>query len=70
MIADIRLVFLRDLHFIFIFIDAKKSELKKVDFDISKGHCEDLSSYQTITFLLQSEQLNRHILLLYYSLFC
>ena len=30
-----------------------------IDFDISKWHCEDSSSYQTITLLLQSERLNK-----------
>ena len=29
------------------------------DFDISKWHCEELSSYQTINFLLQKEHLNK-----------
>ena len=51
-----RLVLLRDLHFICIFIDAIKLELL---IDISKLHCEDLSSHQTITLLLQSERLNQ-----------
>ena len=51
-----RLVLFRDLHFIFIFIDAIKSV---IDFDISMRHCEDLSSYQTIILLLQSERLNQ-----------
>ena len=30
-----------------------------IDFDISKWHCEDLSSYQTITLPSQSERLNK-----------
>ena len=30
-----------------------------IGFDILKWHCEDLSSYQTITLLLQSERLNK-----------
>ena len=29
-----------------------------IDFDISKWHCEDLSSHQTITLLLQGKRLN------------
>ena len=39
-----------------IFMDAIKSES---DFDISKWHYDDLSSYQTITLLLQSKRLNK-----------
>ena len=30
-----------------------------IGFDISKWHCEDLSSYQTITLLLQRERLKK-----------
>ena len=30
-----------------------------IDFVISKWHCEDLSSYQTITFILQNKCLNQ-----------
>ena len=52
----IKLVLLGDLHFICIFIDAVKLQLLTF---ISKWHCEDLSSYQTITLLLQSERLNK-----------
>ena len=51
-----RLVLFRDLHFIRIFTDAIKSEFV---FDISKLHCQDLSSYQTITLVLQSVRLNQ-----------
>ena len=57
-----RLVLLRDLHFICIFIDAIKLltlAFQSDNFDILKWHCEDLSSYQTITLLLQSERLNQ-----------
>ena len=43
------------LHFIYIFVDAIKSELLPLTF---QSDCEDLSSYQTITLLLQSERLN------------
>ena len=52
----IKLVLLGDLHFTCIFIDAVKLQLLTF---ISKWHCEDLSSYQTITLLLQSERLNK-----------
>ena len=34
-------------------------EVGVIDFQISKWYCEDLSSYQTITLLLQSEWLNQ-----------
>ena len=47
------LVILRDLHFIQIFIDVIKSETLTFQSD------KDLSSYQTITLLLQSERLNQ-----------
>ena len=47
------LALLRDLHSICIFIAAIKL------LDISKWHCEDLNSYQTITFLLQTKRLNQ-----------
>ena len=40
----------RDFYHLFLIV---------IDFDISKLHCEDLGSYQTITFLLQSERLNK-----------
>ena len=43
------------LHFIYIFVDAIKSELLPLTF---QSDCEDLSSYQTITLILQSERLN------------
>ena len=46
---------LRDLQFICIFIDPIKSELLTLTF----WHFEDLSSYQTITLLLQSQHLNK-----------
>ena len=52
-----RLLLLRVLHFISIFTDAIKLEV--IDFDISKWHCEALSSYQFITVLLQGERLNQ-----------
>ena len=52
-----RLILLRDLHFICISIDAFNSRV--IDFDISKWHCGDLSSYETITLLLQSQRLNQ-----------
>ena len=51
-----RLVLLRYLHFICIFMDAFKSELLTLTF---QSDCEDLSSYQSITLLLQSERLNK-----------
>ena len=35
------------------------SQSRVIDFDISELHCEDLSLYQTITLLLQSEPLNK-----------
>ena len=50
-----KLVLLRDLHFICIFIDAIKSELLTLTFQ------SDIvfTSYQIITLLLQSERLNQ-----------
>ena len=51
-----RLVLPRYLHFICIFVDAIKSELLALTF---QSHCEDVSSYQTITRLLQSERINK-----------
>ena len=49
-----RLVLLRYLHFICISMDAMKSELLTFQSD-----CEDLSSYETIILLLESEHLNK-----------
>ena len=46
----------RYLHFICIFMDVIKSELLTLTFE-SDG--QDLSSYQIITLLLQSERLNK-----------
>ena len=46
------------------------NQVEVIVFDISKWHCEDLSSYQTITLLLQSEHLNHYVLFLYCGLFC
>ena len=51
-----RLVLLRYLHFICILMEAFKSELLTLTF---QSDCKDLSLYQTITFLLQSERLNK-----------
>ena len=51
-----RLVLLRYLHFICIFMDAIKSEL--LTFTFQSGY-EDLGSYHTITLLLQSKRLNK-----------
>ena len=42
--------------FICIFMDAVKSELLTLTF---QSDCEDVSSYQTITLLLQSERLSK-----------
>ena len=53
-----RLVLLRYLHFICIFVDAVKSELLTLTF---QSDCEDLNLYQTITILLQSERSNKLI---------
>ena len=53
-----KLLLLRDLHFIPIFIDIIKSELLTYTFQ-SDIHCENLNSYQTITLLFQSERLNQ-----------
>ena len=50
------LVLPRYLHSICIFVDAIKSELLALTF---QSHTEDVSSYQTITLLLQSEHLNK-----------
>ena len=49
-----RLVLLRDLHFTWVFVDAFKSELLTFIFQ-----SENLSSYQTVIFLLPSERLNQ-----------
>ena len=51
-----RLVVLRYLHFICIFMDVIKSELLTLTF---QSDCEDVSSYQTITLLLQIERPNK-----------
>ena len=51
-----RLVLLRYLHFIWIFMDAVKSELLILTF---QSDYEDVNSYQTNTLLLQSERLNK-----------
>ena len=51
-----RLVVLRYLHFICIFMDAIKSELLTLTFE---SDLKDLSLYQTITLLLQRERLNK-----------
>ena len=48
-----RLVLLRDLHFTWVFMDVFKSELLTFIFQ-----SENLSSYQTVIFLLPSERLN------------
>ena len=52
-----RLVLIRDFHFICIFIDAIKLELLTLTFQ--SAICEDLNSHQTITLLLQSKRLNQ-----------
>ena len=49
-----RLVLLRDLHFTWVFMDVFKSELLTFIFQ-----SENLSSYQTVIFLLPSERLNQ-----------
>ena len=54
-----RLVLLTDLHFMCIFIGAVKSELLTSHFKVT---LEDLTSYQIITLLLQSEQLTLTLL--------
>ena len=51
-----RLFLLRYLHFTRTFIDAIKSELLTLTF---QSDCEDLSSYQAISRLLQSERLKK-----------
>ena len=51
-----RLALLRYLDFICIFMDGIKSELLTLTF---QSDCEYLSSYQTITLLLQSERLKK-----------
>ena len=51
------LVLLRDLHFICIFLMQLNESYWL--FGISNLHCEDLSSYQTITHQLQNEHLNQ-----------
>ena len=52
-----RVVLLRDFHFIYIFNDAIKLELLTLTFQ--SAICEYWSSYQTITLLLQSKHLNQ-----------
>ena len=49
-----RLVLVRDLHFTWVFMDVFKSELLTFIFQ-----SENLSSYQTVIFLLPSERLNQ-----------
>ena len=51
-----RLVLLIYLFFVCIFMDTIKSELLTLTF---QSDCEDWSSYQTTTLLLQSERLNK-----------
>ena len=51
-----RLILLRYLHFICIFMDEIKSELLTLTF---QSDCEDVSSYQTITLLSQRERLSK-----------
>ena len=68
-VTNIHLVHWDFYHFFLIYL-LVITRLRVIDFDISKWHCEDLSSYQNVTLLLQSKPLNCYILFLYCNLFC